>query len=178
MSHMDIKMRLGTEKDIDLLERLYDDLNDYLAATTNYPGWIKGVYPIRKDAVDGINEGCLFIATEDDEIVGSMILRHKPEAAYLSAKWQVALEYSDVLVIYTFVVNPEYLQHGVGKKMLEFATQYAIDMKMKALRLDVYEKNLPAISLYEKSGYQYIDTVSLGLEKHGLDWFRLYEKLL
>ena len=62
--------------------------------------------------------------------------------------------------------------------MLEFATQYAIDMKMKALRLDVYEKNLPAISLYEKSGYQYIDTVSLGLEKHGLDWFRLYEKLL
>ena len=84
---MDIKMRLGTEKDIDLLERLYDDLNDYLAATTNYTGWIKGLYPIRKDAVDGINEGCLYIATEDDKIVGSMILRHKPEAAYLSAKW-------------------------------------------------------------------------------------------
>ena len=38
----------GTATDIDELEKLYDDLNDYLSATTNYPGWIKGIYPIRK----------------------------------------------------------------------------------------------------------------------------------
>ena len=31
----------GTTADIDELEKLYDDLNDYLSATTNYPGWIK-----------------------------------------------------------------------------------------------------------------------------------------
>lgn len=31
----------GTSADIDELEKLYDELNDYLAATTNYPGWIK-----------------------------------------------------------------------------------------------------------------------------------------
>ena len=41
----------GTSADIDELEKLYDELNDYLAATTNYPGWIKGVYPVREDAV-------------------------------------------------------------------------------------------------------------------------------
>ena len=33
----------GTPADIDELEKLYDDLNDYLSATTNYPGWIKGI---------------------------------------------------------------------------------------------------------------------------------------
>lgn len=27
----------GTSADIDELEKLYDELNDYLAATTNYP---------------------------------------------------------------------------------------------------------------------------------------------
>lgn len=175
---MSIKIRLGAEKDICLLEQLYDNLNDYLANTINYPGWMKGVYPIREDAENGINERCLFVATENEEIVGSMILRHKPEEAYLSVKWQVASDYDDVLIVYTFVVNPLHLQRGVGKKMLEFAIQYATNMKMKALRLDVYEKNLPAIRLYEKSGFKYIDTVSLELEKYGLDWFKLYEKLL
>jgi GNAT superfamily N-acetyltransferase len=175
---MEIKIRLGAEKDIDSLTQLYDNMNDYLAVTTNYPGWKKGVYPVRENAVKGINEGCLFVATENEEIIGSMILRHEPEPAYLAATWQAALDYKNILVIYTFVVEPKKLKHGIGKRMLEFAAQYAKDTKIKALRLDVYERNIPAIRLYEKCGYQYIDTVSLGLEDYGLDWFRLYEKLL
>ena len=36
----------GTSADIDELEKLYNELNDYLAATINYSGWIKGIYPI------------------------------------------------------------------------------------------------------------------------------------
>ena len=171
-------IRLGRESDIDSLERLYDDLNDYLESTTNYPGWKKGIYPIRQNAVEGIDEGCLFVITENQKIIGSMILRHRPEPAYLEAPWQADLDYSNVLVIYTFVVHPQHLQQGVGKKMLDFAEQYAKDSNVSALRLDVYEKNTPAILLYEKSGYHYIHTVSLGLESYGLNWFKLYEKLL
>lgn len=171
-------IRLGTKDDIDSLEHLYDNLNDYLESTTNYPGWKKGIYPVRQNAVDGINEGCLFVVTENDKIIGSMILRHKPEPNYLTVPWQIKLDYKNVLVIYTFVVNPQNLQQGIGIKMLDFAEQYAIDSKVKALRLDVYEKNTPAIRLYEKKGYRYIDTVSLGLEEYGLNWFKLYEKLI
>lgn len=171
-------MRPGIPADLDSLARLYDDLNDHLAASTNYPGWIKGVYPIREDAADGIDAGCLFVAMAEGKITGSIILRRSQEAAYAAGGWQAPLDDSDVLVIHTFVVAPEYLRHGVGRKMLAFAAQYAMEVNCKALRLDVYEKNLPAIALYEKCGYQYAGTVSLGLEQHGLDWFRLYEKLL
>lgn len=103
----------GTPVDIDELEMLYDDLNDYLAATTNYPGWIKGIYPIRKNAVSGIQDNNLFVVRHDDKIAGY-----------------------------------------------------------------VYENNLPAISLYEKCGFKYIDTVDLGLGNYGLDWFKLYEKVV
>jgi ribosomal protein S18 acetylase RimI-like enzyme len=175
---MNLKMRLGTERDLDALAQLYDDLNDYLAATNNYPGWKKGIYPVRQNAVDGINEGCLFVLTENDEILASVILRHEPEPAYLKASWQAMLDYKNVLVIYTFAVKSQKLHNGIGKRMLEFIEQYGKDNRIRALRLDVYEKNTPAIRLYEKCGYQYIDTVSLGLEEYGLDWFRLYEKLL
>jgi len=44
--------------------------------------------------------------------------------------------------------------------------------------LDVYEGNIPAIKLYEKCGFKYMDTVDLGLGRYGLNWFRLYERML
>ena len=152
----------GTSADIDELEKLYDELNDYLAATTNYPGWIKGVYPVREDAVAGVNDETLYVARYDGRIVGSVILNHQPEKAYENVKWKIELDYSHIFVIHTFVVYPSFLKSS----------------GIKSVRLDVYEKNLPAISLYEKCGFEYIDTVDLGLGHYGLEWFKLYEKII
>ena len=45
---------------------------------------------------------------------------------------------------------------------MEFALEQSREEKIKAIRLDVYEKNTPAISLYRKYGFRYIDTVDLG----------------
>ena len=59
----------GTTADIDELEKLYDDLNDYLSATTNYPGWIKGIYPIREDAIAGIENNTLFMIVENFKLI-------------------------------------------------------------------------------------------------------------
>ena len=44
--------------------------------------------------------------------------------------------------------------------------------------LDVYEKNAPAIRLYEKFGFCYIDTVDLGYSDYGLEKFKLYQRIL
>ncbi len=61
---------------------------------------------------------------------------------------------------------------------MDFSTQHSIKLQAKSIRLDVYEGNMPAIRLYEKCGFKYIDTVDLGLGNYGLNWFRLYEKSL
>lgn len=168
----------GTSSDINELENLYDELNDYLAATTNYPGWIKGIYPIREDAVVGVNENSLFVARCDGRIAGSVILNHQPEEAYANIKWKIDIDYSHILVVRTFVVHPSFLQMGVGRALMDYSLELAQRLGMSSVRLDVYEKNLPAISLYEKCGFEFIDTVDLGLGKYGLDWFKLYEKII
>ena len=49
---------------------------------------------------------------------------------------------------------------------------------MKTVRLVVRDENLPAVRLYEKLGFVYIDTVDLGFGDYGLPWFRLYEKVI
>lgn len=61
---------------------------------------------------------------------------------------------------------------------MEFALEQSREEKIKAIRLDVYEKNTPAISLYRKYGFRYIDTVDLGYGEFGLDNFELYQKLI
>lgn len=175
---MNIIIESGKENDIDELENLYNDLNDYLAEGVNYPGWIKGIYPIRQNAIDGIKNRNLYVAKNNGKIIGSIILSHEPEQAYYNVKWGFEYDYSDVFVIHTFVIHPKFMKCGVGKILMDFADKYSIKSKVKSIRLDVYEGNIPAIKLYEKCGFKYIDTVDLGLKNYGLDWFKLYEKLI
>ena len=175
---MNTVIELGKENDIDELENLYNTINDYLAEGVNYPGWIKDIYPIRQNAIDGIKSNNLYVAKQNGEIIGSIILNHEPETAYYNVKWKIESDYSNIIVIHTFVIHPAFMKLGIGKALMDFANEYSIQSNIKSIRLDVYEKNVPAINLYEKCGFQYINTVDLGLGNHGLNWFKLYEKIL
>ena len=81
-------------------------------------------------------------------------------------------------MLYTFAVHPDFRHRGIGHGILGFLDRYAAETGAKAIRLDVSEKNSPAIGLYESMGYRYIDTVDLGYGAYGLDLFRLYQKIL
>ncbi len=175
---MNIMIEKGLTSDIEELALLYDDLNDYLARGENYPGWRKGIYPIRENAIEGIANGHLYVARASGKLAGTMILNHEPMPAYHGANWGLDADYSEIFVIHTFAVHPAYLQKGIGSNLIEFAVQHSINKHIKSIRLDVYEHNLPAIRLYEKNGFTYVDTVDLGLGHYGLNYFRLYEKLL
>ena len=120
---MSFIIRKGTAGDLDMIERLYGEVCDHMAATVNYCGWKRDVYPARQDAEAGIGEGALFLAEADGEAAGSFILRPKQEDAYTGGTWQAALEERDVLTVYTFAVHPERRGQGVGRAMLEFAVR-------------------------------------------------------
>ncbi len=175
---MNFKIEKGTQKDIDELAGLYDDINDFLEQGVNYPGWRKGLYPVRENAIHGLELDCLFVVRGKDKIVGSVILSHEPEHGYEHAAWRYEGSYERIYVIHTLAVHPDYLKLGIGRQLLGFAEEHGLENGMKAIRLDVNVNNIPAISLYESSGYQYIGTVDLGLGEYGLPWFKLYEKLL
>ncbi len=170
-----MKIEKGKECHIDEIEALYNNLNDYLSSTINYPGWIKHIYPIRQTAIQGIKESSLFIAKEGEIIVGSIILNHQPEEAYHQVEWLINADYKDILVIRTLVVHPSFLNKNIASYLMQYAKEYAIKNHLKSIRLDVSINNTPAISLYRKLGYQYIDTVDLGLPYEHLKWFQLFE---
>ena len=175
---MEMIFDLGKANDIDELEQMYNDLNDHLAKGINYPGWRKDGYPVRQNAVDGVNHGNLYVLRHNCKIIGSVILNYEPDPAYNKAKWAFESDYSDVFVVHTFAVHPQFLKCGLGKVLMDFSTEHSRNSQARSIRLDVYEGNIPAIRLYEKCGFKYIDTVDLGLGNYGLNWFKLYEKLL
>lgn len=173
--NLEYKIQLGVAQDIEELEQLYDALNDYLQDTINYPGWKKGIYPTRAEAENGIQEQNLFVLRYGDAIAGSVIVNNHSEAGYADASWRVECKEDEAMVIHTLAVHPQYMQKGVAALLMEHACRYAQIRGMRALRLDVYEKNSPAIHLYQSCGYQYIGKADLGLGQYGLDTFLLYE---
>lgn len=173
---MEFEIKLATPSDILSIGRLYDELNDYLAEHVNYPGWKKGVYPTIEHAIADVGEGTNFLAWMGDSIAGSIVLNHEPEQPPVNGKWLVDADDSEVLVVHRLVIHPQYQRRGIGRVLLGFADDYAREKGMKTIRLDVYEGNTAAISMYEQCGYRYIDTIDIGLGQYGLDWFRLYEK--
>lgn len=173
-----IQIEKGSYRDLEDIEKLYNDTASYLEAHINFPGWKSGVYPAREDAEKALSENTLFIVKENEQIIGSFILRNKPEDGYKLADWGINLDYDKIYVIYTLVVHPSSQMRGIGKKVIEYIIDLSRKEQMKAIRLDVVANNLPAIRLYEKAGFQYIATVDLGYSMFGLDAFALYQMLL
>lgn len=64
------------------------------------------------------------------------------------------------------------------EKVIDFIIDLCGKEGIKALRLDVTSDNLPAVKLYKKCGFQYIDSVDLGYSLFGLDEFELYQMIL
>lgn len=178
---MPILIRKATESDLDAIEQLYDDLTDHLATQNiNYPNWKKGVYPLRCDAEEGLQNSTLYVAERTGEIVGTVIYLRDQGEPYRTADWQLPFDIP-VIVLHILAVHPAHQGTGVGRALMDYAEHLARQAGARAVRLDTHVNNLPACRLYEKCGYRYCGLVDLGLEPiYGPEfkWYRTYEKLI
>lgn len=57
-------------------------------------------------------------------------------------------------------VLPEYRRRGIARKLVEAAVAYAKGRKARSIVLDVVAGNVPALTLYERLGFEHYDTSS------------------
>ncbi|MDK7951976.1 GNAT family N-acetyltransferase [Lactobacillus paragasseri] len=77
----------------------------------------------------------MYVATKEEKIVGFVGLRpHELSFLY---------------------VDPNFQNHGVGKKLIEFA----LKRLERSIKLDVFTDNFAAKALYEKYGFKVVKTV-------------------
>ena len=175
---MNLQIKQAEQSDVSDIAQLYDTLTKYLEANINYPNWKNGVYPTVLEAQHFADINSLYIAKIDGETVASVVLTHEPEPPPVNTEWGVKATDDEVLVLHVFTVNPKYFGQGIAGKILNFATELAKSQNLKAIRLDVFETNAPAIKLYENNGFKYVDTIPLEIPDRESEWYKLYEKEL
>lgn len=106
------------------------------------------------------------LTTEFDDFWNSNILETElknPFSKYMVAKidneivgFAGVIDTVDQLEITNIVVRKSYRKHGIGNKLLEVLINMAMESNKNEIILEVNNKNLAAIKLYEKNGFKNI----------------------
>lgn len=172
-------IRKATAQDIDQVQEVYLELLQYEQEHGAYTVWKAGVYPTKETAEESFLNGNLYVMERDGKICASIIINQIQPEEYGNIKWKYQIEPDRVLVVHLLCVRPSMAGCGIGKDMVQFAVKEAGRSGCRAVRLDTGAQNKPAVSLYEKLGFELAGTAAMdvgGLISHDNHLF--YEKKL
>lgn len=145
--------RLAVADDITGVCSLYDKILELEAEGKINTGWVKGVYPTKKTALEAFDGGELFVFEEGGRVLAAARINRKQELEYAKCRWAVDAPDDEVMVIHTLVVDPEASGCGIGSRFVEFYEDLALSRGCPYLRMDTNVINKAARALYRKLGY-------------------------
>lgn len=173
-----MNIRLATYEDLDNIEALYTHLTEHIEETINYAGWVKDVYPTRDTAKSALERSDLFMLEKENNILGLVILNNIEDESYKDITWSVQAQSNELLVVHTLAINPNFRNMGSAKALMNFAKEYAMENKLKTIRLDTHIGNIPAYTLYESLGYKLCGTIELKDSSTPFNEVRCYDLIL
>ncbi len=173
-----MKLNIAKIEEFDEVQKFYYDVIDAMADAKFKPKWEKDIYPSRDLLFNSIKNSELFYAGECSGIQACMIVNHEYNEEYRWAEWSVDAADDELLVIHTLGVHPKFAGQGIATKMVHEVIEMAKDQKLKTIRLDVLDGNIPAECVYIDSGFQYVSTQKMFYEDTGWTNFKLFEYLL
>lgn len=110
--------------------------------------WLKP-YPLEKLKED-ISDKAVFLAMQSNEVLGTFMLTKN--------KTQFFKDEDNYIYLSKFAVAPNHSKKGLGTQCLDFIEDWAKKHNYIGVRLDVYEKSIPAINFYKKNNFQVVST--------------------
>ena len=175
---MQLNFRQAEAGDLPGAQEAYRQLVQHLMATINYPQWSTD-YPTADDVAHWVTHGHLHIAaTDQNQIIGVMVLNNDFPDGYNSANWSFEATRDEILVMHALGVLPEFTGHGVAKSLISAALELAEALGCKTLRLDAYVDNSPARELYRRCGFTDLGLHTIHYPDTDLNQFYLFEYVL
>ena len=114
-------------------------------------------YPNRNAFIDDIKNNELLVYTKGALLVGCIALCTKMDDVYKNVKWLT----KDVknLYIHRLAVDPQFQKKGIGKKLMDYAEDFAKKNNFISVRLDTFSKNKNNMRFYERRGYKRLEKV-------------------
>lgn len=140
--------------------------------------WQKNVHPSHKLIKTSIENKELFVYEENDEIIGALIMNKLCNKSYDEVLWGIDVKKEETRIIHVLAVHPRIFGRGVAKKLLSGAIEHCKNNNIKAIRLDVFKINIPAINLYKKTGFIKRAELRMYVDNIGYEDFELYEYIV
>jgi ribosomal protein S18 acetylase RimI-like enzyme len=150
-----------------LLQHCIEDFNKNSVYQWNasYPDYFK--------LLQEVENGSLFIIKSTGVCIGTITIDKQQESVFDKVDW--ANKTDNFLVIHRIAVFPTWQKKGIGRKLIEFAEEFAKDNNLKSIRLDVASSSEHLIKLYESIGYNYTGEILYPKQKEP---FKCLEKMI
>ena len=147
---MNVTFRNGTTDDLAQIMELVEVAVKHMEAQ-GIMQW-DALYPVMEDFAEDVNDGTLFVGTQDKKIVVICTVNQKYDNEYENGQWQQPQK--SFAVIHRLCVNPAFQNKGIAYQTMHFIEILVKEKGIEAVRLDVFSQNPYALRLYQKCGYQ------------------------
>ena len=172
-------VRLALPADLDAVAAIYEEiLAEDERRPVPYTNWQRGKYPTRRHALAALEAGCLYVAQEADDLYACFILNGEQLPEYANIPWTIPAAPEEVAVIHTLCVSPRWAGKGKARELVAFCEAEARRMGARVIRLDTYEGNLPANTMYPRLGYTLAGKTLFHFQNFIWETLTCYEKAL
>ncbi|WP_165253430.1 GNAT family N-acetyltransferase [Adlercreutzia sp. ZJ304] len=121
--------------------------------------WQRG-YPNRDIWTSDIAAQGLYVALQNERVVGVLRYYNMPDAAYktIEGDWLTAGPYA---TIHRCAVDANLRGQGIMGKLFTFACDKATTDKMESIRIDTHKDNSPMLQAIKKAGFTLCGTITL-----------------
>ncbi len=143
-----MNIRKAKYEDLETIEKIYADARDFMKASGNPEQW-KNTYPCHDLLVKDIDDACLYICEENEEMLGAFFFKIGEDATYkkiYDGEWKNKLPYA---VIHRIAVAKN--AHGKGVARACFDYGFGISGNLK---IDTHKDNLPMQKALFKYGFE------------------------
>lgn len=167
-------LRKAKENEADKILEFYKNIINSIKDSEFKPKW-NDKYPNLNFIKNAIKNEELYVYSDNNIIISSVVINNKFDNDYSHVKWRVNPKSHEIIVIHTFAIHTEFSRKGISKKLFNEIKNNAINNNKKTIRLDVINGNTGAQRVFEKLGFEYVDSVLINHPIVGLEKFHLYE---
>lgn len=143
-----MRIRKATKKDIAKLNSMYTAIIQDMQAH-NISIW-DDIYPMEQIEID-VEDKVLYVLQRGSDIVGAFSV-YDTNSAEGEIEWHDSSAKSVYLGL--IAVNMNCRRQGIGREIVDRAVDIALDRGVEYIRLLVEDRNVPAINMYTKYGFE------------------------
>ena len=167
-----MEFRLAKEIDREKIEKIYED-GSLKLKSLGINQWQGNEKP-NLNNFSNLNENDIIYVLEDKEIIVSTLIIYDKDEDYennLVGTWNSPKPY---VALHRIATLSGARKKGYGRKIIEFAENYARENNFKSVRIDTHRENKSMQNLLNSMEYNYVGIVYLGGKRERF----AYEKIL